>query len=128
MRLLNFELGALPFGIELIGRDFFVDVHNTANFRSIVLDATTNAAVMTWDKCSLSFTGLKLLNISARDEELPLTEDSCVSSISKVTPGPERLDFRVKEHWNIDEPFHLWFQSKVADRSKSTPRPRNYKG
>jgi hypothetical protein len=62
----------------------------------------------------LSYAGLRQLIVSARDEELPLSQDTCVSSIAKVTPGPGPVEFRVKTQWDADEPFHLWFQFQSA--------------
>ncbi len=55
--------------------------------------------------------GSKLLIISARDEDLPYSEDLTISAISKVTPGSaEKPEYRVKREWNSSDPFHLLFE------------------
>ncbi|HEY2845107.1 MAG TPA: hypothetical protein VGJ09_15700 [Bryobacteraceae bacterium] len=121
MKLLNFELETPYFGIALVGLDFLWDLHNVFTFLSVNLDATSNVAVMTWTAsghtpitysgCRLVFSGLKLLVISARDGDLPLSEDLCVSSISKVLPEPSlEPELRMKAQWGSNEAFHLLFQ------------------
>src|SRR5260370_30166254 len=82
----------------IVGLDFVWDLHNTGTFLGVGLDAENNTATMRWSfsdchaaikysGCRLIFTGLKFLVVSARDEDLPLSEDLCVRSISKVIPG-----------------------------------------
>jgi hypothetical protein len=54
--------------------------------------------------------GLKLLIISARDEDLPYSEDLTISGIPKVIPGSaEKPEYRVRREWNSGDPFHLLF-------------------
>ena len=121
MKLLNFELAAPSFAIELVGLDFVWDLHNAATFLGVSLDAASNTGLMKWavsghpasryQGCSLIFTGLKLLVVSARDHDLPLSEDLCLSGISKVLPDPRtESPLRMKPEWNENEPFHLLFE------------------
>jgi hypothetical protein len=121
MKLLNFELAAPSFAIELVGLDFVWDLHNAATFLGVNLDAASNTGSMKWavsghpasryTGCSLIFTGLKLLVVSARDHDLPLSEDLCVSGISKVLPDPlTESPLSMKPEWNENEPFHLLFE------------------
>ena len=121
MNLLNFELAAPSFAIELVGLDFVWDLHKAGRFLGIRLDAGNNTALMKWSVsghpaakyagCSLIFTGLKLLVVSGRDDDLPLSEDFCISSISKVLPEPRgESPLRMKAQWNEKEPFHLLFE------------------
>jgi|SRR5579859_4503479 len=121
MKLLNFELAAPSFAIELIGLDFVWDLHNAGKFLDVSVTAENNAALMKWtvsghpaakhSGCSLIFAGLKLLVVSDRDHDLPLSEDLCLSSISKVVPEPRaEVPLRMKPQWNENEAFHLLFQ------------------
>jgi hypothetical protein len=64
--------------------------------------------------CNLVFRGLKQVMVSPRDEELPLSEDTCASGICKVIPDRAQIpEYRVKLEWDADELFHLFidFQS-----------------
>jgi hypothetical protein len=120
MKILNFEL-SLPYHcIELRGLDFVWDLHNAGTFLGLTLNANDNTASMKWrvsgapstifPGCELSFVGLKLLIISARDEDLRYSEDLTISGISKVTPGSaEKWEYRVRREWNSSDPFHLLF-------------------
>jgi hypothetical protein len=123
MKLENFELVTPSLGIELVGLDLFWDLHNGFRFLSFSLDAKSNSALMTWtvsghahlpsvySGCTLVFVDLKRLVISPRDRDLPLSEDLCVSSVSKVLPEPNaEPEFRMKTHWDVNEAFHLLFQ------------------
>ncbi len=121
MKLANFELATPSFGIALVGLDSYWDLHNGLSFLSFSLDAKSNIATMTWKAsghapirysgCTLVFIGLKLLIISARDSDPPLSEDLCVSSVSMVLPEPNpEPAFRMKAQWNSNEEFHLLFQ------------------
>jgi hypothetical protein len=52
-----------------------------------------------------------LLIVSARDYDLPLSEDLCISGISKVPPDlHSELPLRTKPQWSESEPFHLLFE------------------
>jgi hypothetical protein len=121
MKLVNFELATPSFSIELVGLGVLWDLHNTWSFEGVSLDSKNNTAVMKWmiddrpsakySGCRLIFTDLKRLAISARDEDLPLSEDLCLSSVSKVLPEPNpEPAFRMKAQWGVDEAFHLLFQ------------------
>jgi len=117
----NFKLATPSFCIGLVGLDSYWDLHNGLSFQSFSLDAKGNIAAMTWTAsghapimysgCRLVFIGLKLLVISARDGDLPLSEDLCVSSVSMVLPEPNpEPAFRMKAQWDENEVFHLLFQ------------------
>jgi hypothetical protein len=121
MKLLNFELAEPSFAIELIGLDFVWDLHNAGEFLGISLSTENNAGLMKWtvtghpvakySGCSLVFCGLKQLIVSARDQDLPFSEDTCLSSISKVVPELNAgSPLRIKPQLNIDEEFHLLFE------------------
>jgi len=118
MKLVNFGLSTPSFGIELVGLEVFWDLHNTWSFQGVSLNTKNNTAVMRWmidgrpsTTLSLIFTNLKLLSISERADDLPLSEDLCVSSVSKVLPEPNpEPEFRMKAQWDPNEAFHLLFQ------------------
>jgi hypothetical protein len=121
MKLVNFELATPSFGIDLVGLGVFWDLHNSWSFQGISLYTKNNTALMRWviddrpsakySGCNLIFTELKLLVVSARDGDLPLSEDRCVSSVSKVLPEPNpEPEFRMKARWDVNEAFHLLFQ------------------
>ena len=118
MKLVNFGLSTPSFGIELVGLEVFWDLHNTWSFQGVSLNTKNNTAVMRWmidgrpsTTLSLIFTNLKLLSISERADDLPLSEDLCVSSVSKVLPEPNpEPAFRMKAQWDSNEAFHLLFQ------------------
>jgi hypothetical protein len=121
MKLLNFELAAPSFAIELVGLDFVWDLHNAGRFLEISLAPENNTALMKWTVsghpaakyagCSLIFSGLQLLVVSARDLDLPLSEDLCVSGISKVLSEPRgESPMRMKPRWDENEAFHLLFE------------------
>ena len=125
MKLLNFELSKPSFAIELLGLGFVWDLHNKGDFVGLTINASDNTAVMTWSVgghpaamysgCNLVFRGLKQIIVSPRDEELPLSEDTCVSGISKLIPDRAEIpEYRVKLEWDEGELFHLFieFQSR----------------
>jgi hypothetical protein len=125
MKLLNFQLSEPSFAIELLGLGFVWDLHNSGDFVGLTINANDNCAVMTWNVgghpsamysgCNLIFRGLKQVMVTPRDEELPLSQDTCVSGISKVIPDRTQIpECRVKHQWDEDEPFHLFigFQSR----------------
>ena len=118
MKLLNFELSRPSFAIELLGLGFVWDLHNSGEFVGLALNANDNTAVLTWivgghpsamySGCNLVFWGLKQVTLLPRDEESPLSEDTCVSGISKVIPDRTQIpEYRVKLEWHADERFHL---------------------
>src|SRR5438876_9553672 len=115
MKLLNFELSQPSFSIELIGLGFIWDLHNAATFLGTRVNPNDNTAVMSWKVkgqpaikfrgCRLVFQGLKLMVVSPRDEELPYSEDLCVSGISKLTPDhAEDAAHRTKHQCNPSDP------------------------
>ncbi|HEY6305629.1 MAG TPA: hypothetical protein VI488_04110 [Candidatus Angelobacter sp.] len=121
MRMLNFELSASSFAVELVGLDCVWDLHNAGQFLGVNVAASDNTAIMSWrvsghavakySACRLVFKDLKLMVISPRDAGLPISEDLCVSGISKVVPGAtEKPEYRTKRHWDSGDPFNLLFQ------------------
>lgn len=121
MELVNFELSQPSFSIEFVGLGFVWDLHNSGKFLGITMNPDDNTAVMRWkvgghpqtkySACDLVFAGLKLVIVSPRDEELPYSEDLCVTGISKIIPEHrERLGYRTKREWTVDDPFHLLFE------------------
>jgi hypothetical protein len=120
MKLLDFELSKPSFAIELVGLGFVWDLHNSGDFLGLELRANNNTAIMRWTVggystasylgCELVFRNLKLIIVSERDPELPLSEDTCISGISKIVPdGGTKPEYRTRKHWNADDPFHLFF-------------------
>ncbi len=121
MKLINFELAQPSYAIELNGLDFIWDLHNGGEFLGLDLNPNKNSILLKWrisghpssqySGCHLLFSGLKLMYISPRDQELPQSEDLTVSGISMVTPElTNDAAYRVKQHWNPDDRFHLIFQ------------------
>jgi len=121
MKLLNFDLSEPSFAIELVGLDFVWDLHNSGDFLGLELLAKDNTAIMRWavdgytaakySGCELVFRNLKLMIVSERDHELPLSEDTCISGISKIVPDRGiKAEYRTRHHWSADDPFHLFFQ------------------
>ena len=125
MRLENFEIADTS--IELQTGNRFWDLHNVADFRGLGLIPGENTAVMRWNASSssnpwgpyeqkfsgmaLRFKTLQFLNIGARDADLPLTEDACVSYILKVDPTVENADpySRTRRDWKPADSFRLVF-------------------
>jgi hypothetical protein len=126
MRLINFDLRTPSFGIELIGLGFVWDLHNSGTFLGVNFGTNDNTAVMRWliegqtgaddhpatkfSGCELAFRALNLMIISSRDRGLPLSEDLCISGISKVVPGDTKAEYRTRRQWNAEDPFHLLFE------------------
>ena len=120
MKFLNFELSKPSFSIELNGLGYVWDLHNAGQFVGLKIIPTDNTVVMSWritghpatqfSGCNLVFIGLKLLIVSSRDEELPSSEDLCLSAISKISPGSDEPDRRIKADWGKSDPFHLLFE------------------
>jgi hypothetical protein len=87
-----------------------------------------NAAVMRWKVPSesnssgtsekkfsgmtLRFKNLQYLHVGARDGDLPLTEDTCVSDVLKVDPSIDRVDpyMRTRRDWKPADSFRLVFR------------------
>ena len=121
MKLINFELSKPAFAIELLALGFVWDLHNVGTFLGLELNAAENTAVMRWNVsghpsakysgCDLIFRNLRSVVISQRDAELPLSEDDCISGISKVVPNDAvEARYRARNEWGAGEPFRLWFQ------------------
>jgi hypothetical protein len=99
MRLQNFEISS---SIEFQSGGLFWDVHNFAKFDGLELIRAENAAVMRWSVPAVSnpwgcyenkFAGMELhfknllfLHVGPRDEEMPMSEDTCVSAVLMVDP------------------------------------------
>jgi hypothetical protein len=129
MRLENFEIHS---SIELQTGNRFWDLHNAADFCGLELISNENAVVMRWSATSssnpwgpyeqkfsgmvLRFNNLQFLNISARDGDLPLTEDTCVSDILKVDPAVENADpyRRTRRDWTPADFFRLVFRFQTG--------------
>jgi hypothetical protein len=123
MRLQNFEISS---SIEFQPGGLFWDVHNFARFDGLDLIRAENAAVMRWSVppgsspwgCDENkFTGMELhfknllfLFVGLRDEEMPMSEDSCVSAVSMVNPAIEHDDPCMRQVQKITKSFRLEFQ------------------
>jgi len=127
MKLENFEICS---SIELQTANSFWDLHNVADFCGLELIPSENAAVMRWKVPSgsnssgtsekkfsgmtLRFKNLQFLQAGARDGDLPLTEDTCVSDVLKVDPSIDRVDpyMRTRRDWNPADSFRFVFRFK----------------
>jgi len=123
MRLQNFEICSSN---EFQSGGLFWDVHNFAKFDGLELIPTENAAVMRWSVPTESnpwgcyenkFTGMELhfknllfLLVGPRDEEMPMSEDSCVSAVLMVNPTIKRDDPYMRQVQEITNSFRLVFQ------------------
>jgi len=127
VKLLNFDLMSPNHAHEITGLGLDWDIHNFADFVGLELLPETNSAVMRWivpgatnpwgctrnnfSGCELRFSSLKYIEITDRDSDLPLTEDSCLAGVSKVDIIRTELpQFRTRKLWNTDEEFCLWFR------------------
>ena len=124
MRLQNFEICS---SIEFQSAGLFWDVHNFASFDGLELIRAENAAVMHWKVPSavsnpwggygnkfvgmeLHFKNLHSLFIGPRDEEMPMSEDSCVSAVLMVNPAIEHDDPYMRQVQEITKSFRLAFK------------------
>lgn len=78
--------------IEIIESGFVWDLHNAADFLGHEIDSNNNSLKLTWDYGSdcdgiisgtiyLNFLGIKNINITEKDAEVPRSEDSCLDNI-----------------------------------------------
>jgi hypothetical protein len=123
MKLKNFEIAS---SIELQSGDLVWDLHNFADFSGLELSPRDNAALMRWIVPSsasnpwgcvgnrfigmeLHFHNLLFLNVSSRDQELPLSEDTCVSEILKVDPNAQNMELYLRAVLDFSQTFRLAF-------------------
>jgi len=124
MKLKNFDISS---EIELQTGSLFWDIHNFAKFEGLELIPASNAVVMKWtvpkqpnpwgcyenkySGMTLYFDNLTFLKLTARNPDLPLTEDTCVASILKVDPKIRHDEpyMRTRPDWELAS-FHLVFQ------------------
>jgi len=128
MRLRNFEIYS---SIEFQSGGLFWDVHNFATFDGLELIRIENAAVMRWSvpadvsnpwgSYGNGFTGMELhfknlhfLLVGPRDEQMPMSEDSCVSAVLMVDPAIEHDDPYMRRVQEITNSFRLVFQFQSA--------------
>jgi len=123
MRLENFEICS---SIEFQSGGLFWDVHNFANFDGLELIPKENSAVMRWSVptgsnpwgcyenkytgMELHFKNLLFLLVGPRDEEMPMSEDSCVSAVLMVNPTIKHDDPYTRQVQEITNSFRLVFQ------------------
>jgi hypothetical protein len=125
MKLINFDLERPFVAISLKGLGHEWDLHNFADFLGLRFDAADNSLSMTWDAsshegnpwgepentakgCQLIFCNVTFLQMSGRDNEIPLSEDLCLSSVSKVIPNT--TEYRCRDDWGEGEEFNLLFE------------------
>jgi len=128
MKLKNFDVSS---SIELQSGGLFWDLHNIANFDGMELIPRENAAVMRWSVATPTtnpwgcyenkFAGMELyfkklifLQIGPRDDELPMSEDRCVSTILKVDPNVQQDDPQMRQLLEPSDSFRLLFQFQSA--------------
>jgi len=124
MRLQNFEICS---SIEFQSGGLFWDVHNFWRFDGLELIRAENAAVMRWSAPAAvsnllgcyenKFTGMELhfknllfLDVGPRDEEMPMSEDSCLSAVLMVNPSIEHNDPYMRQVQEITKSFRLAFK------------------
>jgi hypothetical protein len=125
MKLENFEID--PSSIELQTGSSFWDLHNGFSFSGLELIPGENAVVLRWNsrrgsnrsgildvklsEMSLRFRNLQFLHVGARDGDLPLTEDTCISYILKADPNIVHVDpyRRAPRDWKPGDSFRLVF-------------------
>ena len=124
MKLKNFTIAG---SVELQTGNLFWDMHNFASFEGLELIPANDAVVMKWivpnrnnpwgcrentfSGMKLYFDDLQLLRVGPRDQEMPFTEDACVSHILKVDPLVQHDDpfMRTRNVWGTDDRFCLMF-------------------
>jgi hypothetical protein len=124
MRLSNFIVKS---SIELMSGELNWDLHNGVKFKGLELVPPENAAVMRWRALNIKnpsgsfenrhsgldiwFRDLSFLKIGPRDDELPLTEDTCVADILLVDPDVKNDDpyLRIANTADGNSSFHLLF-------------------
>jgi hypothetical protein len=120
MRFVNFELESPNDTIELRAHGLNWDLHNFADFAGMRL-GTDGSVVLTWivpdtanpwgdtnnryRGCELRFSGVRNVQITGRDAEIPSSEDGTLEGISKVIPEPG--EHRQRREWEAGIPFHL---------------------
>jgi hypothetical protein len=120
MKLLNF---AIDSSIELTSDGLIWDLHNCGNFEGLDLLVDQNSVLMKWTEAypwsghgnnfsgvNLFFRDLYFLEIGARDDELPLTEDTCVAELFQVTPEGRDKDPRLRSLHEWTNDFHIFFR------------------
>jgi hypothetical protein len=128
MRLTNFEISS---SIELQSGGLFWDLHNFADFSGLELIPSENAAVMRWrvsastpnpwgsveNKFSgveLRFEKLMFLNVGPRDEEMPMSEDTCMSRVLRVDPNIVHEQPYMRQVQDLRDSFRLAFSFQSA--------------
>ena len=128
MKLSNFEISS-PIYLRSEGLSW--DLHNFADFDGLQLIPNTNTAIMRWrvrtsepnpwgcyeNKSSgveLHFKKLLYLSIGPRDDELEMSEDTCVSDIVKVNPNIVHEEPIMRAVSETSNSFRLRFQFQSA--------------
>jgi hypothetical protein len=120
MRLVNFEIIS---SIEMSSDGVIWDIHNCGHFNGLELLREENAILMKWiagdypwfgqaknfSGMNLLFKDLFFLEIGPRDDEMPMTEDTCVESLLKVTPEDREKDPYLRAVYDFSTDFHLFF-------------------
>src|SRR5262249_32945987 len=127
MKFQNFEISS---SIEFQSGGLFWDVHNFANFDGLELIRQENAAVMRWSVPTVAnpwgcyenkFAGMELyfknllsLHIGPRDQDMPMTEDTCVSAVLMVNPAIQHDEPYMRQIQAMSDSFRLLFQFQSA--------------
>lgn len=121
MKLLNFSIPDVVGAIALQGMSQYWDLHNCGLFKGFEFNSDQNVLTMTWtfssdvkfSSCRLVFRGITFLLFLPSNGVVPLTEDTCVSGIFRVTVQnvllPSPFQYRVKDTWREGEIFNLVF-------------------
>ena len=104
MKLLNF---AIDSSIEVSSDGLIWDLHNCGNFEGLDLLVDQNSVLMKWT-AAYPWSGHG--NNFSRDDELPLTEDTCVAELFQVTPEGRDKHPRLRSLYEWTSDFHLFFR------------------
>jgi hypothetical protein len=128
MKLNNFSIPNEAYPIEIRAFEHLWDLHNIAGFDGFRQDIQNDTFELNWhidpeytdqkypnSSFAILFREIEFLEITPRDNEMPKTEDVCLSSVSRILPN-EKL---VRNPEAIEgQKFHLLFrfQSKLTIR------------
>ena len=125
MRLLNFKLFRTTGEVVISAIGLKFDLHNLAEYEGMTvgIDGTVKLKWIVLQNphrpddclftgCTLTFRGMRLLNVGGRDIDMPSSEDKTLHGIYHVLPGDFKpyLKSKKTKEWLMDDPFHLLFE------------------
>ena len=122
MKFVNFDLESPNDTIELRGLGLNWDLHNFVDFSGLRLEPD-GSLVLSWVAtdcpnpwgdtnnryrgCELRFSGLRRLEVSRHNADMPSSGERTLHSISKVAPGDGAGEYRKRPEWSPEAAFHL---------------------